>query len=265
MVLLPLLYPELIAQMQLSPPRGVLFVGPPGTGKTLLARALANEGSRGAHRPVTFFMRKGADMLSKWVGESERQLSLLFDEARRLQPSIIFFDEIDGLAPTRHTKTEQTQAALVATLLALLDGLEDRGNVVVIGATNRPDTIDPALRRPGRFDQELVFPTPDKAARRHILRILTSSTLLPPSHPHQQEMLEEMVEHTEGCTGADLKALCTEASLNRLRSALPHLYTSSSRLGFVMPSCSQLQLRREDFFAAMQRITPSLQRSRVAE
>jgi SpoVK/Ycf46/Vps4 family AAA+-type ATPase len=170
-VLVPLLYPALMERLQLRPPRGMLFVGPPGTGKTLVARALANEGRRNG-RNITFFMRKGADILSKWVGESERQLRLLFDEARRRQPSVIFFDEIDGLAPVRHSKQEQSHAALVSTLLALLDGLDDRGQVIVIGATNRVDTVDPALRRPGRFDRELFFPLPDAPGRRHILSIL---------------------------------------------------------------------------------------------
>lgn len=254
MVLLPLLYPQLLGSMGLSPPRGVLFVGPPGTGKTLLARALASEGSRVGGRPVTFFMRKGADILSKWVGESERQLDLLFTEAKRQQPSIIFFDEIDGLAPTRHTKTEQTQAALVATFLALLDGLDDRGQVVVIGATNRPDTLDPALRRPGRFDRELLFPLPDAAARRHILSILTAKRAV----SDRERVLDTLVRATEGYSGADLQALCTEAGLNRLRTALPQLYATNQRLR--IPTDASLILRTEDFFAAARRLAPSRQR-----
>ena len=122
---------------------------------------------------VSFFMRKGADCLSKWVGEGERQLRLLFEQAKRYQPSIIFFDEIDGLAPVRSVKQDQIHASIVSTLLALMDGLDARGHVVVIGATNRPDAIDPALRRPGRFDRELVFTLPDAGARRAILNIHT--------------------------------------------------------------------------------------------
>ena len=141
--------PELFLKFHVTPPRGVLFHGPPGTGKTLLARALANSvGLNG--RKITFYMRKGADALSKWVGEAEKQLRLLFEEARRTQPSIIFFDEIDGLAPVRSSKQEQIHASIVSTLLALMDGMDGRGQVIVIGATNRPDNIDPALRRPGR-------------------------------------------------------------------------------------------------------------------
>ena len=187
MVVLPLLYPEVFTRFDTQPPRGVLFIGPPGTGKTLTARALANSlsvsGSDtplgksaqtwGSGRKVSFFMRKGADCLSKWVGEGERQLRLLFEQARRMQPSIIFFDEIDGLAPVRSSKQDQIHSSIVSTLLALMDGLDSRGQVVVIGATNRPDSVDPALRRPGRFDRELMFPLPDSAARASILNINT--------------------------------------------------------------------------------------------
>jgi hypothetical protein len=196
MVVLPLLYPEVFQQFGTEPPRGVLFTGPPGTGKTLTARALANSvsvsgldsgrpGSNtaasatpGAERKVSFFMRKGADCLSKWVGEGERQLRLLFEQAKRYQPSIIFFDEIDGLAPVRSVKQDQIHASIVSTLLALMDGLDSRGQVVVIGATNRPDAIDPALRRPGRFDRELLFGLPDSTARAEILNIHTRKYLL---------------------------------------------------------------------------------------
>lgn len=177
MVVLPLLYPELFEKFDTQPPRGVLFTGPPGTGKTLTARALANSVSMSqtGGRKVSFFMRKGADCLSKWVGEGERQLRLLFEQAKRYQPSIIFFDEIDGLAPVRSVKQDQIHASIVSTLLALMDGLDARGQVIIIGATNRPDAIDPALRRPGRFDRELLFPLPDAQARATILDIHTGT------------------------------------------------------------------------------------------
>jgi ATP-dependent Zn protease len=167
-VLFPLVYPELFEKFKITPPKGILFYGPPGTGKTLIARALANECSQG-DKKVAFFMRKGADCLSKWIGESERQLRLLFDQAYSMRPSIIFFDEIDGLAPVRSSRQDQIHSSIVSTLLALMDGLDARGEVVVIGATNRLDSIDPALRRPGRFDRELRFSLPDKTARRSIL------------------------------------------------------------------------------------------------
>ena len=136
MVIFPLLYPEIFTKFSMTPPRGVLFYGPPGTGKTLIARALASECSSEG-RKVAFFMRKGADCLSKWIGESERQLRLLFDQAYLMRPSIIFFDEIDGLAPVRSSRNDQIHSSIVSTLLALMDGLDNRGEIIVIGATNR--------------------------------------------------------------------------------------------------------------------------------
>lgn len=200
MVALPLLYPDLFQRFGVTPPRGVLFHGPPGTGKTLVARALAAScGSSG--QKVSFFMRKGADCLSKWVGEAERQLRLLFEEAKNSQPSIIFFDEIDGLAPVRSSKQDQIHASIVSTLLALMDGMDGRGQVVVIGATNRPDSIDPALRRPGRFDREFYFPLPNKAARSQILSIHTQRW----DPPLDAGLKEVLAEATNGFGGADLR------------------------------------------------------------
>merc|ERR1719422_488752 len=168
MVMFPLLYPEVFGKFNMTPPKGVLFYGPPGTGKTLMARALACECSQD-NRKVAFFMRKGADCLSKWIGESERQLRLLFDQAYQMRPSIIFFDEIDGLAPVRSSRQDQIHSSIVSTLLALMDGLDSRGEVVLTGATNRLENIDPALRRPGRFDRELRFALPTQPARKEIL------------------------------------------------------------------------------------------------
>ncbi|XP_064298201.1 ATPase family AAA domain-containing protein 2 isoform X2 [Phalacrocorax carbo] len=193
MVLFPLLYPEVFEQFKIQPPRGCLFYGPPGTGKTLVARALANECSQGGRR-IAFFMRKGADCLSKWVGESERQLRLLFDQAYQMRPSIIFFDEIDGLAPVRSSKQDQIHSSIVSTLLALLDGLDSRGEIVVIGATNRLDSIDPALRRPGRFDREFLFSLPDKEARKEILKIHTRDWTPKPSATFLEELAEKCVD-----------------------------------------------------------------------
>lgn len=200
MVALPLLYPELFQQFGIIPPRGVLFHGPPGTGKTLLARALAASASNG-NTKISFFMRKGADVLSKWVGEAERQLRMLFEEARASQPSIIFFDEIDGLAPVRSSKQDQIHASLVSTLLALMDGMDGRGQVIVIGATNRPDAVDPALRRPGRFDREFYFPLPNLDARRQIISINTRAW--EPQLPG--DMLDTLARLTKGYGGADLR------------------------------------------------------------
>ena len=169
MVMLPLLYPNIFKNFNITPPRGVLFYGPPGTGKTLYAKALANSASTSGKK-VSFF-RKGADCLSKWVGEAERQLRLLFEQAQKMQPSIIFLMEIDGLAPINNSQQDQIHSSIVSTLLALMDGLESRGQVIVIGATNRLDSIDPALRRPGRFDRELMFSLPSLKARKSILAI----------------------------------------------------------------------------------------------
>ncbi|XP_010146383.1 PREDICTED: ATPase family AAA domain-containing protein 2B [Eurypyga helias] len=253
MVVFPLLYPEVFEKFKIQPPRGCLFYGPPGTGKTLVARALANECSQG-DKKVAFFMRKGADCLSKWVGESERQLRLLFDQAYLMRPSIIFFDEIDGLAPVRSSRQDQIHSSIVSTLLALMDGLDNRGEIVVIGATNRLDSIDPALRRPGRFDREFLFSLPDQKARKHILQIHTRDWDPKLSDPFLGELAEKCV----GYCGADIKALCTEAALIALRRRYPQIYVSSQKLQL---DVSSVVLRAQDFYHAMQNIVPASQRA----
>lgn len=253
MVSLPLLYPEIFQRFHIVPPRGVLFHGPPGTGKTLLARALANSVSS-EERKVTFYMRKGADALSKWVGEAERQLRLLFEEARKTQPSIIFFDEIDGLAPVRSSKQEQIHASIVSTLLALMDGMDGRGQVIVIGATNRPDSIDPALRRPGRFDREFYFPLPNTEGRRAILDIHTRGWDPPLPDP----IKDELAELTKGYGGADLRALCTEAALNAVQRRYPQIYRSNKKL-LIDPK--KIDVTPKDFMLAIKKIVPSSERS----
>ncbi|KAJ1928918.1 TAT-binding protein-like protein 7, AAA ATPase [Tieghemiomyces parasiticus] len=252
MVMLPLLYPELYAQFGISPPRGVLFHGPPGTGKTLMARALAHSCSTDT-QSVAFFMRKGADCLSKWVGETERQLRVLFEQARAWQPSIIFFDEIDGIAPVRSSKADQTHASIVSTLLALMDGLDGRGQVVVIGATNRIDAVDPALRRPGRFDREFYFPLPNAAARRAILGLAT----VPWVPPVPATDLDALVQRTKGYCGADLKALCTEAALHAIRHRYPQIYGSTDKL-VVDPT--MVTVGPADFAHALRHIVPAAHR-----
>uniref|UniRef100_A0A2K5CWN3 ATPase family AAA domain containing 2B n=1 Tax=Aotus nancymaae TaxID=37293 RepID=A0A2K5CWN3_AOTNA len=253
MVVFPLLYPEIFEKFKIQPPRGCLFYGPPGTGKTLVARALANECSQG-DKKVAFFMRKGADCLSKWVGESERQLRLLFDQAYLMRPSIIFFDEIDGLAPVRSSRQDQIHSSIVSTLLALMDGLDNRGEIVVIGATNRLDSIDPALRRPGRFDREFLFNLPDQKARKHILQIHTRDW-----NPKLSDaFLGELAEKCVGYCGADIKALCTEAALIALRRRYPQIYASSHKLQL---DVSSIVLSAQDFYHAMQNIVPASQRA----
>lgn len=253
MVVFPLLYPEIFEKFKIQPPRGCLFYGPPGTGKTLVARALANECSQG-DRKVSFFMRKGADCLSKWVGESERQLRLLFDQAYQMRPSIIFFDEIDGLAPVRSSRQDQIHSSIVSTLLALMDGLDSRGEIVVIGATNRLDSIDPALRRPGRFDREFLFSLPDKKARKHILEIHTRDWNPKLAEPFVDELAEKCV----GYCGADIKALCTETALVALRRRYPQIYGSSVKLQLDVTS---IVLGPGDFSKAMRTIVPASQRA----
>ncbi|KAL8812489.1 MAG: hypothetical protein Q9223_000101 [Gallowayella weberi] len=253
MVSLPLLYPEIFQRFHVTPPRGVLFHGPPGTGKTLLARALASSVSSGG-RKVTFYMRKAGDALSKWVGEAERNLRLLFEEARKTQPSIIFFDEIDGLAPVRSSKQDQIHSSIVSTLLALMDGMDGRGQVIIIGATNRPDSVDPALRRPGRFDREFYFPLPNLAARRSILDIHTKGWN-PPLTPGFKD---EIATLTKGYGGADLRALCTEAALNAVQRRYPQIYRSNEKL-LIDPA--SIQVAAKDFMISVKKMVPSSERS----
>ena len=249
MVTLPLLYPELYQNFDIMPPRGVLFHGPPGTGKTLMARALAASCSSES-RKITFFMRKGADILSKWVGEAERQLRLLFEEAKKQQPSIIFFDEIDGLAPVRSSKQEQIHASIVSTMLALMDGMDNRGQVIVIGATNRPDAVDPALRRPGRFDREFYFPLPDEKARATILKIQTKKWT--PQLP--DTLVRGLAKLTKGYGGADLRALCTEAALSSIQRKYPQIYRSNDKLAV---DATKIRVNHKDFMLALKKIVPS--------
>ncbi|KAK7158169.1 hypothetical protein R3I93_009389 [Phoxinus phoxinus] len=253
MVVFPLLYPEVFEKFKIQPPRGCLFYGPPGTGKTLVARALANECSQG-EKKVSFFMRKGADCLSKWVGESERQLRLLFDQAYQMRPAIIFFDEIDGIAPVRSSRQDQIHSSIVSTLLALMDGLDSRGEVVVIGATNRLDSIDPALRRPGRFDREFLFSLPDREARKDILKIHTRQWVPKLS----DAFLEELADKCVGYCGADIKAVCAEAALCALRRCYPQIYASSQKLLLDVESIS---VSGRDFLSAMSKIVPASQRA----
>ncbi|KAF4658228.1 hypothetical protein FOZ61_005758 [Perkinsus olseni] len=288
-VLLPLVYPELFKGLGVSPPRGLLLHGPPGTGKTLLARCLAGSCSRlGGGAKVSFFMRKGADVLSKWVGEGERLLRELFDQARKAQPSIIFFDEIDGLAPVRigcsganssdpvASGGSSHSSSLVATLLALMDGLDGRGeHVVVLAATNRPDAVDPALRRPGRFDKELRFSPPRGAAeRRAVLEVHTRKWRSDQMPPGTAAWICDP-SRTAGFTGADLKALTEEAVMMAVRRTYPQIYEeairqtsgdlngakrrSTLRQKF-MVSASNVVVTPLDFTAALKKIVPSSRR-----
>lgn len=254
MVFLPLLYPELYANFGINPPRGVLFHGPPGTGKTLVARALANSCSTNTTK-ISFFMRKGADILSKWVGEAERNLRCLFEEARKWQPSIIFFDEIDGLAPCRSgDRGDQVYASIVSSMLALMDGIDSRGQIVVIGSTNRIDSIDPALRRPGRFDRELYFGYPNKGARKTILDIATKKW----KHQPSEEFKMYLAEMTKGYCGADIKDLCTRASLKAIQRVYPQIYQSQQKL---LVEGENIRVEKRDFLVCFKEMTPASARS----
>ncbi|GJQ79242.1 hypothetical protein Trydic_g5486 [Trypoxylus dichotomus] len=254
-IIFPLLYGDLYKHFNVKAPRGVLFFGPPGTGKTLVAGALATELNREGNGKVTFYQRKGADILDKWVGESERKLRDLFHQATRSRPSVIFFDELDGLAPVRSQKNDQVHCSVVATLLALMDGLDNTSGVVVIGATNRIDAIDPALRRPGRFDRELFFPLPSVNARREILQVHTASWKNKPSF----NFLTQMSELTSGCCGADLQALCAEAFLCCLKRLYPNLHRPP--LGTkVKIEAESIMIEEIDFLNARMNIVPTNQR-----
>ncbi|KAJ3549156.1 hypothetical protein NMY22_g990 [Coprinellus aureogranulatus] len=263
MTLLPLPYPEVLQRFNVTPPRGVLIRGPPATGKTLLARALAAS-SRSGGRHISFFMRKGADCSPKWVGEAVRQLRLLFEEARNSRPSIIFFDEIDGLAPARSSRRDQIHASIVSTLLALMGDMDGRRQVIVTGATNRPDAVDPALRRPGRFDGEFYIGLPRLEAREKILGIMTKKweNWNPEEEGEKGERVRERLEGLAGVTkgygGAELRGLCTEAVLNAIQRRYPQVYKSTDRL-LSKPETINVTLR--DFMISIKQVVPSSARS----
>merc|ERR1719235_2335190 len=209
MVELPLRHPTLFKNLGIKPPRGVLMYGPPGTGKTLIGRAVANE--TGAN----FYIINGPEIMSKMAGESESNLRKMFQQAEENAPSIIFMDEIDSIAPKREKTNGEVEKRVVSQLLTLMDGLKGRGQVITIGATNRPNTIDGALRRFGRFDRELDIGVPDDSGRLEILRIHTKNMKLAPN-----VKLEEIAANTHGFVGADLAQLCTEAALQCIREKM---------------------------------------------
>jgi len=251
MVELPLKYPELFRHLGIEPPKGVLLHGPPGCGKTLLAKAVANES--GAY----FIAINGPEIMSKFYGESEARLREVFREAEENAPAIIFIDEIDAIAPKRGEVTGEVEKRVVAQLLALMDGLKSRGQVIVIAATNRPGDIDPALRRPGRFDREIAIPVPDKRARREILQVHTRNMPL-----GEDVDLDELAEVTHGFTGADLAALCREAAMHALRRFLPKI---DMKKGIPAEVLKELKVTRQDFLAALRDIQPTALREVYVE
>ena len=247
MVELPLRHPEIFQRLGIEPPKGVLLQGPPGCGKTLLARAVANESE------ANFFSINGPEIMSKFYGESEARLREIFQQAQQNSPSIIFIDELDAIAPKREEVTGEVERRVVAQLLALMDGLTGRGNVIVIGATNRPDALDPALRRPGRFDREIEIGVPDKQGRYEILQIHTRGMPLA-----QDVDLKKLYEMTHGYTGADLMSLARETAMKALRRYLPKINLEEER---IPPSVlEEMEVRMEDFVNAYREITPTAMR-----
>ncbi len=244
MIELPLRHPEIFEKLGIEAPKGVLLYGPPGTGKTLLAKAVANESN--AH----FISISGPEIMSKFYGESEARLREIFKEAKEKSPSIIFIDEIDSIAPKREEVTGEVERRVVSQLLSLMDGLEARGKVIVIAATNRPNAIDPALRRPGRFDREIEIKVPDKKGRKDILLIHTRNMPL-----SDDVNLDKTASISHGYVGADLEYLCKEAAMKCLRRLLPELNMEDEKLP--PETLDKLIVSGEDFQNAIREVTPS--------
>jgi transitional endoplasmic reticulum ATPase len=252
MVELPLRHPELFQRLGVDPPRGVLLHGPPGTGKTLLARAVANESA------ARFFSIAGPEIMGSAYGESERRLREIFEQAAQAAPSIIFIDEIDSIAPKRGQVTGEAEKRLVAQLLTLLDGMEPRQNTVVIAATNRPEALDEALRRPGRLDREIVVGVPDEPGRREILGIHTRGMPLAP-----EINLDDLARRTYGFVGADLAALTREAALEAVRRIMPRLNLGEETIPAEV--LDTLSVEPRDFDNALKRVQPSAMREVMVE
>ncbi len=246
MIELPLRFPQVFDRLGVQPPKGVLLYGPPGTGKTVIARAVANE------TDVYFTHISGPEIIGKFYGESEERLRNVFEEAQSHAPSIIFIDEIDAIAPKREEMggEKQVERRVVAQLLALLDGLESRGQIVVIGATNIPNTLDPALRRPGRFDREIAIPIPDKKGRYEILQIHSRGMPLAADVD-----LHRLADITHGFVGADLEALTKEAAMASLREILPHIDMEMAEIPY--DRLLSMDVRMEHFIEALKEIEPS--------
>ncbi len=252
MIELPLRHPEIFQQLGIGAPKGVLLHGPPGTGKTLIAKAVANESG------ADFYYIAGPEIMSKYYGESEQRLREIFDEARENSPSIIFIDEVDSIAPKREEVTGEVERRVVAQLLTMMDGLEDRGEIIVIGATNRVNAIDPALRRPGRFDREIELVVPKSEDRLEILQIHTRSMPL-----NEEVMLETLSAATHGFVGADLSALCREAAMHALRRALPDIDLDEEHIPREV--LEMLTITNEDFKWGLKETEPSAMREVLVE
>jgi transitional endoplasmic reticulum ATPase len=252
MVELPLRHPELFQRLGIEPPRGVFLYGPPGCGKTLLAKAVANESD------ANFYVISGPEIMSKFYGESEARLREIFQKAQETSPSIIFIDEMDAIAPKREEVTGEVERRVVAQLLSLMDGMGSRGNIIVIGATNRPNAIDPALRRPGRFDREIEIGVPDKAGRNEVLQIHTRNMPL-----SEDTDLKRLSDVTHGYTGADMASLCREAAMKALRRYIPEFNLEEER---IPPEVlEKMVVKMDDFLSAYREITPTAMREVYVE
>lgn len=252
MIELPMRYPEVFEHLGIDPPKGVLLYGPPGCGKTLIARAVAKETS--AH----FIHVNGPEIMAKHYGESEANLRRVFEEAQKNAPSIIFLDEIDAIAPKRTEVQGEVEKRVVAQMLSLMDGVTGRGQVIVMGATNIPDNLDPALRRPGRLDREIEIPIPDKNGRRHILEIHTRGMPLDPGVD-----IDQLASATHGYVGADLEALGREAAMAALRRLIPSIDLSSAEIPY--EKLLELTVGTADFATALREVEPSMIREFFVE
>jgi len=252
MIELPMRHPELFQTLGIEPPKGVLLHGPPGTGKTLMARAVANEID--AH----FQSISGPEIMSKYYGESEEQLREVFEEAEEDAPAIVFIDELDSIAPKREEVSGDVERRVVAQLLSLMDGLEERGRITVIATTNRVDAIDPALRRPGRFDREIEIGVPDTEGRDEILRIHTRGMPLA-----EDVELSRYAEHTHGFVGADLESLAKEAAMGALRRIRPELDLDGEEIDASV--LESIEVTADDFKTALRGIEPSALREVFVE
>ena len=252
MIELPLRHPELFKRLGVEAPKGVLLHGPPGTGKTLLAKAIANETNS------NFFTIGGPEIMSKYHGESEERLRNVFQEAERNAPSIIFIDEIDSIAPKREEVSNEVERRIVAQLLSLMDGMTSRGKVVVIAATNRINAIDPALRRPGRFDREIEIGVPNKEGRLEILQIHTRGMPL-----DKDVDLQKLADISHGFVGADLHALAREAAMRALRRILPDINLSSESIP--LDTLRKIIVTMQDFMDVINEMEPSAMREVFVE
>jgi len=254
MVEVPLRNPEIFESLGIEPPKGVLMHGPPGTGKTLLAKAVANETN------ANFILVNGPEMVSKFYGESEKRIRNLFEDAQKNAPTIIFFDEIDAVAPKREETYGEVERRMVSQLLSMMDGLASRGKVIVIGATNRPNSLDPALRRPGRFDREISIGVPNKEGRLKILKIHTRNMPL-----SKDVNLDEIASVTHGFVGADLEALSKEAAMSVLRKIMPDLMLGKDEKKIPQETLNKLKVNHNDFMHALRIVRPSALREVLIE